>query len=272
MMKRRSLALVVGIFVAVVGLDSTIARSVSSPSYVSAPVFNVPLVLPPATVGTKYTYSFCDPVTARACGGPFAQNQLNPAVGSGGPYIFTIKLGRGFMPKGLKLNPRTGIMTGVVATSAIKNNQSKTYRFTICASDRSPGMACSPTQLVVEPSVVANAAFVGTWIGTYNRTTDATDRCGPDIPINDRAIQVEIARSGTGFQVVVRYYETGIRICQGSLGEDGRFYLQMNPFAATTISGDSDGQDFVFTLTGANEILGNGQGWWGQVEITLNRK
>jgi hypothetical protein len=229
------------------------------------------LVLPPATVGTKYSYQFCEPVTARACGGPLVTNQVNPSLGNGGPYTFKIKLGAGFVPKGLVLSSRTGILTGIPVKSAVRKEQPTPYNFTVCASDKS-GTTCRPTRLVVEPPVGINNAFVGTWIGTYDRTTDATDRCGPNIPINDRAIQVEIAKSGTGFQVVIRYYETGIRICQGSLGEDGRFYLQMNPFAATTISGNVDGQDFVFTLIGANEILGTGQGWWGQVDITLNRR
>ena len=271
-MHGRSVALGVGLLVAVVGADIANAHSDSMPLRVSNPVFNVPITLnPEATIGSKYTYNFCVPVTGNACGGPSAQGQVNPSGGKGGPYVFTIKSGAGFLPKGLALGPRTGVLTGTPVKSAAKNGQRTRYRFTVCTSDRS-GQTCWPTILWVNPPLGLNNDFVGTWKGTYTRITSDLDRCGRGVVVPNRAVQVEIEKSGDGFAVVIRYYEEGIRICQGSLGENGRIYLKMAPaIVATSISGSFEGQDFVFTLEGQNTIIGTGQGWWGGVQATFNR-
>ena len=269
--KKRSLVLAVGLLVTVVGAEITNASSDSSASRVSAPpVFDIPLVLPPAIAGTKYFYNFCDPVTAKACGGPLARNQLNPTGGNGGPYSFKIKSGLGFAPKGLVLSPRTGILTGSPVNSTVRNGQPTPYDFTVCVSDRS-GSTCHPTQLVVEPAAAVNAAFVGEWNGIYTRRTHADDVC-PNTVIPNRPVEVEIEKSGLGFAVVIRYYEAGVIICPRDDGDDGQIYLKMNHVSRNKITGSVDGQDFAFTLKDQNTIIGVGVAWWGRSnDVTFDR-
>lgn len=261
--------LAAGVLVAVVGADSTNARSHSLPLRVSAPVFNVPLVLPPAIAGTKYTYRFCEPVTANACGGPLAQNQLNPSGGNGGPYMFKIKLGSGITPKGLVLSSRTGILTGTPVNSAVKKGQPTPYNFTVCVSDRS-GTTCRPTRLIVSPAVGANNAFIGTWKGTYTRTTNALSGC-LSIVIPNRPVTVTIEQIDRGYWVEVDYFEVGITVECDNNGRNGSFSARMSPATAGTITGSHGDQDFAFTLSGRDTIIGTSMGWFGRMEFTLNR-
>jgi hypothetical protein len=64
-------------------------------------IFNAPQQLPPATVGEQYTYSFCQPDTARSgsvCGG------LTPATNpSGGRPPYSIIYGSGIHAPGINL-------------------------------------------------------------------------------------------------------------------------------------------------------------------------
>lgn len=282
-MQRRSLARAIGILVALVSVAWTNSSSASSPSLVSKPVFSPSEPLGTFIVGKRYTYSFCEPVTARACGGPFAKNQKNPTGGNGGPYIFKIKIGSGFAPTGIVLNSRTGILTGIATKKAAKNGEVTHYPFTVCVSDSS-GETCNKYEIIVQPAPVVEVTvpiavttvpvptgdFAGIWTGTYTRTTNDSAKCGK-VEIPNRPAGLEITKSSLGFSVVISYSESGVRICQGSLGENGRIRLNMKPTSPTIISGDADGQVFTFELTGTNTISGTGAGWWGTVKATFNR-
>ena len=151
-MKNRSLALVIGMVLGLVGVAWTNSGPASSLSLVSKPVFNQSAPLGIGIAGKKYTHNFCEPVTARACGGPFAKNQVNPSGGNGGPYIFKIKIGSGFAPTGLALSPRTGILTGIIAKSAAKKGVDTPYPFTVCVSDRS-GETCNKFKIIVQSAI-----------------------------------------------------------------------------------------------------------------------
>ena len=169
------------------------------------------------------------------------------------------------------------------AKKAAKKGVLTRYPFTVCVSDSS-GETCNKYEIIVEPApVVAVTApavvttvpvptgdFAGIWTGTYKRTTNDSAYCGK-VEIPNRPGGLEISKSGLGFSVIISYGESGVRICQGSLGENGRIRLNMKPTSPTIISGDADGQVFTFELTGKNTISGTGAGWWGTVKATFSR-
>jgi hypothetical protein len=164
------------------------------------PNFAVRALLPVATAGAPYTYSFCQPLAATANGvcGSLKRPSTNPSGGGGPPYVFRLRPGSGFPPTGLALSNRTGILTGTVAANALARN----YTFTVCAgSNRSNGETCKATTLPVVAAPKPKDAFVGTWKGTYTYTYALRGYCNGKTFAYDGAATVVIEQSGTGYGV-----------------------------------------------------------------------
>lgn len=102
-------------------------------------VFDVPAQLEDGTVGQPYTYSFCEPDSARSgavCGG------LTPATNPlGGKPPYSIIYGAGIHPTGINLQ-LNGLFNG---TPAIPG----TYTFEVCARDGFGTESCQQVEMVV---------------------------------------------------------------------------------------------------------------------------
>jgi hypothetical protein len=247
-----------------------VASLVAAPLLAAAPPqFAVPPLLPPATAGTKYTYSFCRPLAATRNGvcGSLKTPSANPAGGSGAPYIFRLAW-RGFPPTGLSFSNRTGILTGTVASNA----RARTYAFTICASsNRGEGSTCRASALQVR-AAPRPQGFADEWKGSYTRTFH-TLRCGDAVLTG--AATADIRTAGASYEVTLGFVGDGFSQNLATCAIEERYNnsvtLTMNPAAATSLTGARGGIDWALTLNGANEIVGTGVHELQRYELTLKR-
>ena len=183
--------------VAFMALAAVIGASFAIAANFGSPIFLVPP--PGALVGLAGEkpfppFSFCVPVgRGGVCGGRLVQgSQRNPRElpgrPPGGPYAFKIQMG-GFLPLGLVLNPRSGVVSGTVSAQA----HPKRWAFTICTSSTSyaptaktAGSTCRPTAIDVQPN------FEGAWTGRYHTTGNESFNC-THAPL-DGDVQIKIDR------------------------------------------------------------------------------
>ncbi len=142
-------------------------RAAAAPRFV-APSAAAPLAVP----GKAYAgYSFCEPTPAagHVCGGPLNRGQVNPSGGNGGPYVFA--LAYGFLPTGLTLSSRTGVVSGTVNANA----ERRAYPFMVCTSDTSAfprpgaqGTTCIAASITVgDASSAYDGGYTLVLTGTY---------------------------------------------------------------------------------------------------------
>ena len=125
--------------------------SLALPRPIPTPTPHEPLlfsvgVLPEATVGEAYRYSFChpEPEPGLFCGGPLAANSMTTNPTGGTPH-YTFSHGIG-LPFGLTLN-FNGVLTGTPAG----NTPTGPQRFDVCATDQVGNRACQQTVINVNP-------------------------------------------------------------------------------------------------------------------------
>jgi len=108
--------------------------------------FRLPAELPEAEVGTSYSYSVCQPDSARsgATCGNLAGATTDP-TGGDQPYSFSVEFGAGFLPTGIALE-LNGLLRGTPTRSG-------DYTFGICVKDINDQQVCKTTSITVtEPS------------------------------------------------------------------------------------------------------------------------
>lgn len=134
-----------------------VAAALAAPADQQAASLAAPLRLvlqasDPAVVGQQYRYEACRPAptSPNQCGGP-SHHAITPSGGSP-PYAFFT---RGFLPSGLRIDTRTGVLSGRPAAGTDRR-----WRFEICARDLSRMQACAGLTLVVRPR------FDGHYCGT----------------------------------------------------------------------------------------------------------
>lgn len=136
-------------------LELPVTLTIGPPSTVPLQ-FTAPAVLPPATVGRPYEYSFCQGARKNEpCGG-----NLNPATnptGGSPPYHFQLDSGVGFPPFGLVLDVN-GLLSGIPTAVTQPARQ-----FRVCAVDLVGTQACANTSLEVKPA----DPITGQWRGTF---------------------------------------------------------------------------------------------------------
>lgn len=116
--------------------------------------------LPEATEGVPYSYTFCEPDSARsgATCGELAGATTNP-IGGNPPYSFSQQFGSGFIPPGLGLE-LNGLLRG---TPTLPGK----YTFGICVKDLKDEV-CRTTSLTVKPkSEQSGSPYDGTYTGTF---------------------------------------------------------------------------------------------------------
>ena len=103
-------------------------------------------ILPEATIGEAYRYSFChpEPEPGLFCGGPLAANPMTTNPTGGTPH-YTFSHGIG-LPFGLTLN-FNGVLTGTPADHTPTGPQ----RFDVCATDQVGNKACHQAVITVNP-------------------------------------------------------------------------------------------------------------------------
>ena len=101
-------------------------------------------MLPVATIGNPYKYSFCnpEPMSGLFCGGPLSSNSV-PTNPTGGTPNYTFSHGIG-LPFGLTLN-FNGVLTGAPAALTPTGNQ----RFEVCATDQVGKKVCHEVEILV---------------------------------------------------------------------------------------------------------------------------
>jgi hypothetical protein len=107
-------------------------------------IFTLPAELTEATGGMPYSYTFCEPDSARsgATCGELAGETTNP-TGGNPPYSFSHQFDTGFIPPGLALE-LNGLLRGM---PTLPGN----YTFGICAKDTDGNEECQTTSLTVKP-------------------------------------------------------------------------------------------------------------------------
>lgn len=105
--------------------------------------FTVPVQMPNGSVGTPYSYSFCEPDSARSgsvCGG--STPATNP---TGGIPPYSIIYGNGSLPPGINLQ-LNGLLNGTPTLAGY-------YDFDICAKDGFGNQTCKFVTIIVKPKV-----------------------------------------------------------------------------------------------------------------------
>jgi len=117
----------------------------STPTLYEPLVFSVG-VLPEATIGVTYHYSFCDlePVPGLFCGGPLPANTV-PNNPTGGTPHYTFSHGIG-LPFGLTLN-----LNGVLTGTPTEYTPTGPQRFDVCATDQVGENVCQEAVINVNP-------------------------------------------------------------------------------------------------------------------------
>lgn len=250
-----------------------VASLVAAPLLAAAPPqFVLPPNLPPATIGTKYTYYFCKPIAATTNGvcGSLRRASTNPVGGGGPPYLFSQQRGT-FLPPRLTISNRTGILTGTVAAGLAR---ARVYRFGVCVSSaRADGTICRTTRLPVLAAPEAEGAFAGAWSGDYTLTTYAgPGRCNP-ITITGRATAT-IAKDGDAYTAAFTlvggsFSNSGLDAngnCAIHSRWDSNWEARMTRATAKTITGDN----WALTLSDENTIIGTNTAY-SRIELTLKR-
>jgi len=131
--------------------------------------FNPPAVLPEATAGKSYLFSFCQPMpqTRTSPCGPMPPTS-DPKGGSP-PYHFQYGTMGGFPPFGLTLG-KDGHLDGTPE----KATAGKTYRFTVCAVDLKADQVCREVSLTVSAAPTPASTLTGPWTGKALLTTTVT--------------------------------------------------------------------------------------------------
>ena len=132
-------------------------------------IFTLPAKLPDATEGVSYSYSFCEPDSARSlstCGG----NTGTPTNPTGGNPQYGFSELSGIMPSGITLETN-GLFRGV---PALRGN----YSFGVCITDLKE-VVCKNTSIAVKPAPeifdVKINSFSCAWTvktGDYNIKSD----------------------------------------------------------------------------------------------------
>jgi hypothetical protein len=248
----------------------------------AAPVFAVPANLPVAVAGAKYTYSFCQPVAATANGvcGSLKTPSRNPRGGYGPPYVFQLKFGSGFLPTGLTLSNRTGILTGTVSTAIATDRD---YPFTVCAaSNRGNGDNCQKTKIHVNaapappPPPPPPKGFAGDWVGTYTRTYfEGLFGCKNIMVQGDST--ATLAKHGDAYDLTIHFVNEGFeadRTCAVTKRTDpGNDFGTLALATEKTLAGNIGRLGFALTLTDENTIIGTALDTsTDKYEFTLHRK
>jgi len=188
----------------------------------------------PAKVGEDFIYSLCQPGLFEAgatCGG------LKPATNpSGGnpPYSMSIKIGGGFLPKGIALN-LNGLLLGMPTTEG-------NYPFTVCARDWSGDEGCANVVINVAPAPPPVATtYSGSFNlrGTYGRpfpeygtTCMFDDTFAGTITVETTGTSGTATVSGTFTSTAVGGSVPGVINCESSQSS-------MNDAADVTVSGNN---------------------------------
>ena len=121
--------------------------------------FQVPVPLPrAAVVGRKFDYSFCTPRPRGACA---SRSSTNPSGGPGGDYRFEA---RASLPAGLRLDPLSGLLLGIVR----RNVKPGAHRFSVCVTTTAQPVSGKRPEVCLNTSVLVVADFSGVWDGTFS--------------------------------------------------------------------------------------------------------
>lgn len=250
MLRLASVALVLGgLLVGAAGGSTKAGRA--------APItFSAPAVLPKATVGQPYEFSFCQPKPARGgrCGKPVGTT--NPSGGFGQYYVFELRLS--VPPPGLLLSYRTGILSGTPAKAGV-------FRFRLCVRDadkRRPGAAapnCRPARIQLvgppaPPPPPKAADFAGVWTGTFATTRMSDNACGSAA---NGTVRFELRQQGSTVSGSASYTITGGTLKPNP--EESCDDLAVNgtlPLNGTVTGSRLTGSGFTLTKSGDNAFSG----------------